>query len=63
MAADTLITLVEEPSLHAPPSGAATLWYAFRENRGAVVGAAVAVFIALLAIFAPLAVTLYRRRT
>ena len=39
MAADTLITLAEEPNLHAPPSGAANLWFAFRENRGAVAGA------------------------
>ena len=54
MAADTLITLAEEPNLHAPPSGAANLWSAFRDNRGAVAGAAVALLIVLLAVFAPL---------
>ncbi len=53
MAADTLITLVEEPRLHAPPSGAANLWSAFSENRGAVAGAAVAALIVLVAVFAP----------
>ncbi len=54
MAADTLITLAEEPNLHAPPSGAANLWFAFSENRGAVAGAAVSLLIVLVAIFAPL---------
>ena len=54
MAADTLITLAEEPTLHAPPSGAANLWFAFRENRGAVAGAAVSLLIVLVALFAPL---------
>ena len=54
MAADTLITLVEEPRLRAPPSGAASLWFAFRDNRGAVLGAAVALLIVLAAVFAPL---------
>ena len=54
MAADTLITLAEEPRLHAPPSGAANLWFAFRENRGAVLGAAVALLIVLAAVLAPL---------
>lgn len=54
MAADTLVTLAREPELHAPPSGAANLWHAFRENRGAVIGGAVASAIVLLAIFAPL---------
>ncbi|MGI3902043.1 MAG: ABC transporter permease subunit [Janthinobacterium lividum] len=49
-----MITLAEEPNLHAAPSGAANLWYAFRENRGAVAGAAVALLIVLLAVFAPL---------
>ena len=54
MAADTLVTLAREPELHAPPSGAANLWHAFRENRGAVAGGAVALAIVLLAVFAPL---------
>ena len=54
MAADTLITLAEEPNLHAPPSGAASLWTAFSENRGAVAGAAVALLIVLAAVFAAL---------
>lgn len=54
MAADTLLTLAREPELHAPPSGAANLWHAFRENRGAVAGGAVASAIVLLAVFAPL---------
>ena len=54
MAADTLITLAQEPNLHAPPSGAANLWAAFRENRGAVAGAAVSLLIVLVAVFAPL---------
>ena len=54
MAADTLITLAEPVELRVPPSGAAVLWSAFSENRGAVVGAAVALLIVLVAIFAPL---------
>ena len=54
MAADTLITLADEPNLHAPPSGVANLWSAFSENRGAVAGAAVAALIVLVAVFAPL---------
>ena len=54
MAADTLTTLAEAPRLRAPPSGAASLWFAFRDNKGAVLGAAVALLIVLAAIFAPL---------
>ncbi len=54
MAADTLITLAEPVELRAPPSGLAVLWSAFNENRGAVVGAAVALLIGLVAVFAPL---------
>jgi len=38
----------------APPSPARAFWAAFRENRGAVMGLAVVVFIVLLAIFADL---------
>lgn len=36
----------------APPSSLAAFWHAFRENKGAVIGAAVAVLIAVLAILA-----------
>jgi dipeptide transport system permease protein len=36
----------------APPSPARAFWAAFRENRGAAIGLAVVLFIALLAIFA-----------
>ena len=54
MAADTLITLAEPVELAVPPSGTTVLWSAFIENRGAVVGAAVALLIVLVAIFAPL---------
>ena len=36
----------------APPSSLAAFWHAFRENKGAVVGAAVAILIALVAILA-----------
>ncbi len=54
MAADTLVTLAEQPELGTPPSGASALWSAFRENRGAVAGAAVAVLILMVAIFAPI---------
>ncbi len=54
MAADTLITLAEPVELRVPPSGTAVLWSAFSENRGAVVGAAVALLIVLVAVFAPL---------
>lgn len=54
MAADTLVTLVEQPELRTPPSGGSALWSAFRENRGAVAGAAVAVLILVVAVFAPL---------
>jgi dipeptide transport system permease protein len=41
-----------DPPAPAPPSPAREFWSAFRESRGAVIGLAVVVFIALLAIFA-----------
>ena len=43
---------VELPASSAPPSPARAFWAAFRENRGAVLGLAIVVAIALLAIFA-----------
>jgi dipeptide transport system permease protein len=43
-----------DPLPPAPPSPALAFWYAFRENRGAVIGMAVVAFIVLLAIFAEL---------
>ena len=36
----------------APPSGLAEFWYYFRENRGAVIGAAFLLFVILVAVFA-----------
>ena len=53
MAADTLITLNQVENLRTP-SRFSTLWYAFRENRGAVAGAGLALLIILVAILAPL---------
>jgi dipeptide transport system permease protein len=41
-----------DPLPPAPPSPALAFWHAFRENRGAVAGMAVVVFIVLLAVFA-----------
>jgi dipeptide transport system permease protein len=38
----------------APPSPLASFWYAFRENKGAVVGAAVVALVVLCAVFANL---------
>jgi len=43
---------VRLPESGVPPSPAGAFWAAFKENRGAVIGLAVVVFIALLAIFA-----------
>ena len=37
----------------APPNALTGFWNAFKENRGAVIGLAVVIFIALVAIFAP----------
>jgi dipeptide transport system permease protein len=39
---------------NAPPSPLAAFWYAFRENRGAVIGLAVVCAVVLAGIFAPL---------
>lgn len=50
MAVETLVT-IKSP---APPSGFQAFWSAFRENRGAVIGLSVVVFVVLVAIFAPL---------
>ena len=36
----------------APPSGLKSFWHAFRENRGAVIGLSVVVFVVAIAIFA-----------
>ena len=38
----------------APPSGLRSFWLAFRENRGAVIGLAVVLFVVAIAILAPL---------
>ena len=52
MAADILAARTDLVAASAPPSSAAAFWQAFRENKGAVVGAAVALVIALVAILA-----------
>ncbi len=52
MAADVASTGTLVSPVAAPPSSIAAFWSAFSENRGAVVGAAVAILIALAAIFA-----------
>ncbi len=44
--------LLQDAAPPAPPSPARAFWAAFRENRGAVIGLAVVVVVALLAIFA-----------
>ncbi|HEX4766887.1 MAG TPA: ABC transporter permease subunit [Lichenihabitans sp.] len=52
MAADVASTRTLVSPAAAPPSSVAAFWSAFRENRGAVIGAAVAILIALAAVFA-----------
>ncbi len=52
MAVDAAATSLPNVKATAPPSSLAAFWHAFRENRGAVLGAAVALLIALVAIFA-----------
>ncbi len=55
MAADIAPTSLVPIKTSAPPSSLAAFWHAFRENKGAVAGAAVAMVIAILAIFADVA--------
>ena len=52
MAADVATVRTSRVVQTAPPSSLAAFWHAFRENKGAVVGAAVAILIALVAILA-----------
>ncbi|MFO1089271.1 MAG: ABC transporter permease subunit [Hyphomicrobiales bacterium] len=54
MPADAAIPAKAVQRQNAPPSPLLAFWRAFRENKGALVGMAVVVFIALVAIFAPL---------
>lgn len=52
MPADALLLEVEPESLK-PPGSWASFWYAFRENRGAVIGMCLVIAIVLMAVFAP----------
>ncbi len=52
MAADVASTRTLISPVAAPPSSIAAFWGAFKENRGAVMGAAVAILIVLAAVFA-----------
>ncbi len=52
MAADVATVRTSRVVPTAPPSSMAAFWHAFRENKGAVVGATVAILIALVAILA-----------
>ncbi len=52
MAADVAAARTEPDRVTAPPSPGAAFWFAFRENKGAVAGAAVASLVVLVAVFA-----------
>ena len=53
MAADTVLLRADVTAASAPPSSLSAFWSAFRENKGAVLGAALTLVIALVAILAP----------
>ena len=52
MAADIAAVRTDVVAATAPPSSLGAFWHAFRENKGAVLGAAVTVVIAIVAILA-----------
>ena len=53
MAADTALLRADVTAAKAPPSSLSAFWAAFRENKGAVLGAALTLIIGLIAILAP----------
>ena len=54
MAADVATLRADVAAPKGPPSSVSAFWSAFRENKGAVAGAAVALLIAIVALLAPL---------
>ena len=54
MAADVATLRPDVVAAKAPPSSLAAFWHAFGENKGAVLGSAVTILVAILAILAPL---------
>jgi dipeptide transport system permease protein len=52
MAADLTTSPIALPRTIAPPSALRAFWHAFQDNKGAVLGAGLVLFIVLLAVFA-----------